>query len=139
MFREEFPPEQDWFKDFRVGVDRGFLGIEKDYVCKELLLPNKKKKKQELSPEQKQENKLLASERIVVEYATGGMKHYRILSDRLRVQDVKLYNVIFRSLRGTLGFPPNSLILNTATSLMSCRNLKAFLQQRHKWQSRRKR
>jgi hypothetical protein len=104
MFREEFPPEQDWFKDFRVGVDRGFLGIEKDYVCKELLLPNKKKKKQELSPEQKQENKLLASERIAVEHAIGGMKRYRILSDRLRVQDVKRYNVILGVCAGLWNF-----------------------------------
>ena len=95
MFKEEFPPEQDWFKNFQVRVDLGFLGIEKDYVCKELLVPNKKKKKRELGPEQKQENKLRASERIKVEHAIGGMKRYRILSDRLRIQDVELYNVIW--------------------------------------------
>ena len=88
MCKEAFPPAQDWFNNFQVRVDLGFFGFEKDYVCKELLLPNRKKKKQELSPEQKQENKLLASERIAVEHAIGGMKRYRILSDRLRVQDV---------------------------------------------------
>jgi len=33
MFKEEFPPEQDWLKDFQVRVDLGFLGIEKDYVA----------------------------------------------------------------------------------------------------------
>src|SRR6266498_179389 len=77
MFKEEFPPDQDWLKNFCVRVDLGFLGIEKDYVCKELLLPNKKKKKRELSAEQKTENKLLASERIYVEHAIGGMKRYR--------------------------------------------------------------
>ena len=117
MFKEEFPPEQDWLKGFQVRVDLGFLGIEKDYVCKELLLPNKKKKKQELSPEQKQENKILASERIAVEHAIGGMKRYRILSDRLRVQDVRLYNVILGVCAGIRNFSPNSLILNAATSL----------------------
>jgi len=94
MFKEEFPPDKNWFGDFTVRVDSGFLGFEKDYTCKELLIPNKKKKKQELSLEQKQENKLLASERISVEHAIGGMKRYRILSDRLRTQDVKLYNVL---------------------------------------------
>jgi hypothetical protein len=104
MFKEEFPPENNWFKDFQVRVDLGFLGIEKDYVCKELLIPNKKKKKQELSPEQKQENKLQASERIRVEHAIGGMKRYRILSDRLRVQDVKLYNVILGVCAGLWNF-----------------------------------
>ena len=104
MFKEEFPPAQDWFKDFQVRVDLGFLGIEKDYACKELLLPNKKKKKQELSTEQKNENKLLAGERIYVEHAIGGMKRYRILSDRLRVQDVNLYNVILGVCAGLWNF-----------------------------------
>jgi hypothetical protein len=94
LLREEFPPEQPWFKDFQVRVDLGFLGIERDYVCKELLLPNKKKKKQELSQEQKDENQARARTRIYVEHAIGGMKRYRILSDRLRVHDVELYNVI---------------------------------------------
>lgn len=44
MFKKEFPPEQDWFKDFTVRVDLGFLGIDKDYKCKNILLPYKKKK-----------------------------------------------------------------------------------------------
>ena len=104
MFKEEFPPEQDWFKSFRVRVDLGFLGIDKDYVCQELLLPNKKKKKQELTDEQKQENRLLASERIVVEHAIGGMKRYRILSDRLRIHDIELYNVILGVCAGLWNF-----------------------------------
>lgn len=104
MFKTEFPPEQDWFQNFRVRVDLGFLGFEQDYVCKELLLPHKKKKKQELSPEQKQANKILASQRIAVEHAIGGMKRYRILSDRLRVQDVELYNVILGVCAGLWNF-----------------------------------
>ena len=104
MFTEEFPPGQDWFKGFRVRVDLGFLGIEKDYGCKELRLPNKKKKKQELSPEQKSENKLLASERIAVEHCIGGVKRYRILSDRLRVHDLDSYNVILGVCAGLWNF-----------------------------------
>lgn len=104
MLSEEFPPGQDWFKNFRLRVDLGFLGLERDYVCKELLLPNKKKKKQELSNEQKDENKLLASERIYVEQAIGGMKRYRVLSDRLRVHDVELYNIILGVCAGLWNF-----------------------------------
>ncbi|MGH7453386.1 MAG: transposase family protein [bacterium] len=104
IFKEEFPPEQDWFKDHRVRVDLGFLGIEKDYAFKELLIPNKKKKNQELSAEQKDENKLLASERIYVEHAIGGMKRYRILSDRLRVHDIELYDVILGVCAGLWNF-----------------------------------
>ena len=104
MFKEEFPPALDWFKEFKVRVDVGFPGLEKDYACQELFLPHKKKKKQELNAEQKQENKLLATERIVVEHAICGMKRYRILSDRLRVQDVKLYNVILGVCAGLWNF-----------------------------------
>ena len=104
MFKEEFPPTQDWFRDYRVRVDLGFFGFEKDYVCKELVLPHKKKKKQELSLEQKQENKLRAGARIFVEHAIGGMKRYRILSDRLRVHDVELYNVILGVCAGLWNF-----------------------------------
>ena len=90
MFKEEFPPEQEWFKAFHVRVDLGFLGMDNDYVCQSLSLPHKKKKKQPLSEEQKQHNRGLASERICVEHAIGGMKRYRILSDRLRVHDIGL-------------------------------------------------
>lgn len=104
MFKLEFPPAQNWFAPFRVRVDLGFLGFEKDYVCKELLIPHKRKKKQELNAEQKAENKLLASQRIYVEHAIGGMKRYRILSDRLRVHDVELYNVILGVCAGLWNF-----------------------------------
>ena len=81
MFKEEFPPKQAWFKNFTVHVDLGFLGIEKDSVCKQVFLPHKKKKSQALSFEQKNENRLVARERIYVEQAIGVMKRYRILSD----------------------------------------------------------
>ncbi len=104
MFREEFPPEQNWFENFRVRVDLGFLGIDKEYKCKELLIPNKKPKKQELTAEQKEENKLLASKRIVVEHALAGLKRYRILSDRLRMHDLELYNVILGVCAGLWNF-----------------------------------
>lgn len=104
MLTEEFPPEQKWFKNFRVRVDLGFLGIEKDYECKELLLPKKKKKNRELNILEKVENKLLASERIFVEHSIGGMKRYRILSDRLRVHDLDLYNVILGVTGGLWNF-----------------------------------
>jgi hypothetical protein len=36
----------------------------------------------------------MASERIIVEHSIGGMKRYRILSDRLRLHDFDFYDVI---------------------------------------------
>jgi len=104
IFKQEFPPEQAWFADFRVRVDLGFLGFAEDYVCKELCIPHKKPKKQELTPTQKEENKLLASKRIVVEHAIAGLKRYRILVDRLRLQDLKLYDNILGVCAGLWNF-----------------------------------
>jgi len=93
-FQVEFPPAPRWFERFRLRVDLGFLGIAKDYVCKEILIPHKKPSKQELTPAQKAENQGLASQRIVVEHAHAGLKRYRILADRLRRHDFALYDVV---------------------------------------------
>ena len=108
MFQSEFPPAQAWFERFRVRVDLGFLGIEKDYVCKEVLIPHKKPRKQDLTPEQKGENQVLASQRIVVEHAHAGLKRYRILSDRLRMHDLALYDVILGVCAGLWNFSLSS-------------------------------
>ena len=104
MFQVEFPPAQPWFEHFRLRVDLGFLGIEKDYVCKELLIPHKKPRKQELTPTQKAENKVLASQRIVVEHAHAGLKRYRILADRLRMHNFMLYDVVLGVCAGLWNF-----------------------------------
>jgi hypothetical protein len=104
MFKAEFPPEQPWFTNLNVRVDLGFLGFEKDYDCKQLFIPNKKPKKKELTPEQKEENQLLARERIIVEHSIAGLKRYRILSDRLRLHDLDLYNQILGVCAGLWNF-----------------------------------
>ena len=104
LLKLEFPPEQEWFKHFRVRVDLGYLGIDKEYVCKALSLPHKKPKKQELSVEQKQANRVFAQERVRVEHAIGGLKRYRILSDRLRLHDFGLYDDVLEVCAGLWNF-----------------------------------
>jgi len=104
MLKGEFPPEQAWFADLQVRLDLGFFGFEKDYACKKLYLPHKKPKKQKLTAEQKAENKLLAHERIVVEHSIAGLKRYRILSDRLRMQDLDLYDQVLGICAGLWNF-----------------------------------
>ena len=104
MFQREFPPEQEWFTEVRVRLDLGFAGFDKDYQCKELFIPHKKPKKKELTVEQKAENKVLAGERIVVEHSIAGLKRYRILSDRLRLHDLDLYNQILGLCAGLWNF-----------------------------------
>lgn len=97
-------PHARWFERFRLRVDLGFLGIEKEYVCKGSLIPHKKPRKQELTPAQKAENKVLASQRIVVEHAHAGLKRYRILADRLRMHNFVLYDVVLGVCAGLWNF-----------------------------------
>jgi DDE superfamily endonuclease len=104
LLKREFPPEQEWFKNFRVRVDLGYLGFDQEYGCKALSLPHKKPKKQELSAEHKQENREFARERVEVEHAIGGLKRYRILSDRLRVHNADLYDDVVEVCAGLWNF-----------------------------------
>jgi hypothetical protein len=104
MFKEEFPPTEDWFKEHEVHVDLGFQGIEQDYTGKGFSIPHKKPKKQELTAEQKAENKSRARERLKVEHSISGLKRYRILADRLRMDDLDLYNVVLGVCAGLWNF-----------------------------------
>lgn len=104
ILKVEFPPEQRWFEDLEVRLDLGYQGFETDYTCKKLYIPHKKPKKAELTQEQKAENKVVSSERITVEHSIGGMKRYRILSERLRVHDFELYDDILNVCAGLWNF-----------------------------------
>ena len=104
FLKAEFPLHQKWFQKFKVRVDSGYLGIDKEYECKELLLPQKKPPKGELSAAQKEENRALASERISVEHSMGGFKRYRILSDRLRCHDANFYDQVLGVCAGLWNF-----------------------------------
>jgi hypothetical protein len=63
-------------------VDSGFQGVQKQYV--NIRLPHKKPKGGELTPQQKQENRELAQERVVCENAFSGVKRYRAVADIYR-------------------------------------------------------
>lgn len=104
VFKEEFPPTEDWFAAHEVHVDLGFYGIEKDYTGKAFSIPHKKPKQQELTQEQKAENKSRASQRVTVEHSICGLKRYRILSDRLRMHDLDLYNDVLEICAGLWNF-----------------------------------
>ena len=94
MLKNEFNPKAgNWFENFELLVDLGFLGINKDYSSK-VKIPNKKPRKKELSPEQKEYNKSISQIRIKVEHSIGGLKRYRILSDRLRMKNMTRYNQV---------------------------------------------
>jgi len=104
ILKLEFPPEEDWFKDLEVMLDLGYQGFDKDFKYKKLFIPHKKPKKQELSDEQKEENKGVSRERIKVEHCIGGIKRYRILSERLRVHNFDLYDTVLTVCAGLWNF-----------------------------------
>ena len=85
MFKQEFPPELDWFADIHVRVDLGYLGMPSDYRSDRIDIPTKKPRKSkkhpnpQLSDEQKAANTALSQIRIFIEHAIGGMKRYNIL------------------------------------------------------------
>jgi hypothetical protein len=98
------PLEEGWFKDHHIKVDLGFQGIGTTYDCKNLSIPHKKPIKKELTAEQKLENQAMASERIIVEQSIGGLKRYRILSERLRTQLLDFYDKIIGICAGLWNF-----------------------------------
>src|SRR5215813_14663312 len=50
MFKQEFPPELDWFADIHVRVDLGYLGIQSDYRSDRIDIPTKKPRKSKKNP-----------------------------------------------------------------------------------------
>jgi hypothetical protein len=100
ILKNEFAPHQDWFVKFKVLFDLGFVGVDKLYKFKELIIGEKKDRKSknnpkpELSEQQKIKNKAVSRERIFVEHAIGKMKRYRILKNRCRLKCMKIKNRI---------------------------------------------
>lgn len=74
-------------------IDLGFLGIQKLYGAK-VHMPKKKPRNGELTEADKAYNKSISQNRIKVEHSIGGLKRYRILSDRLRMKSMTKYNQI---------------------------------------------
>lgn len=104
MLKHEFPPEKAWFTSHRVRLDLGYQGFDKDYGCQAVIIPKKKPCKQELPAEDKAQNRQKSSERIYVEHAIGGLKRYRILSDRLRIHDCQTYDTTLEVCAGLWNF-----------------------------------
>jgi hypothetical protein len=97
QLKEEFPLDdqtQDglvrWFQMFKLWVDLGYVGIQKDYDAMEIKIPHKKPRKSNANPnptlsvEQKEENCELSRVRVVVEHAIGGIKRFAVLTQRFR-------------------------------------------------------
>ena len=68
--------------EVKVQGDLGFFGLDNEFVNIEV--PHRKPKGGELTQDQKDENKDLASERVTCEHAFAGVKRYRIAADVYR-------------------------------------------------------
>ncbi len=64
--------------------DLGYLGVGKDFPDLQSSMPNRKKRKQDLSQEEKGYNQNHSRERMVIEHTICRMKKYRIMSDVFR-------------------------------------------------------
>ncbi len=71
----------------KIQGDLGFQGLQNEFVNVEI--PHQKPKGGKLRDQQKEENRELASERVVCEHAFAGVKRYGIATDvyRNRIQD----------------------------------------------------
>ena len=100
ILKKEFAPGLGWFKNHRLLVDLGFVGIEKHYEIKDLVIGFKKPRKSKNNPnpkltqDQKKHNKEVSSQRIYVEHTIGRMKKYNILRNRCRLKKMDLKNRI---------------------------------------------
>ena len=107
--KSEFPPELSWFADFTVRLDLGFQGFGDLYVCQKLHIPIKRKRvskgeSNELTEQNKAQNKKGRQERIFVEHSIGGMKRYRILVHRNRIKSKKVLDQIIGVCAGLWNF-----------------------------------
>lgn len=69
-------------KEIAIYADTGFAGAQK--VHPNSHIPKKKPPGRQLTPDEKEMNKLISSYRVVVEHAIGGIKRYRCISEKLR-------------------------------------------------------
>jgi hypothetical protein len=104
LLKTVFPPDQDWFKPFTIRLDLGFLGFTKVYAARQVKLPHKKPRGAELTANQRPQNRRQARKRVRIEHSIGGLKRYRILSDRLRLQDFQRYNDLLEVCAGLWNF-----------------------------------
>jgi hypothetical protein len=75
-------------REVSILADSAFHGFKHPGMC----LPCKARKKRPLSEEQRQWNKLLASERVVVEHAIGGMKRLAAVAGVYRNRKPKTHD-----------------------------------------------
>ena len=83
MFKDEFDPK-NIPKEITLWMDKGFIGVKKDYPETDVMMPKRKPKGKELSDYDKEQNKTISGIRVLSEHAIGGIKRLRIVTDKFR-------------------------------------------------------
>jgi hypothetical protein len=112
ILKSEFAIHLGWFKDHEVRIDLGFEGFEKDYPCRKMRKPHKRKRvpkgqSNALTDQQIAHNKKVASERIAVEHCIGKMKQVRFIQQTLRVHRLLTLDKIIGIAAGLANFKTN--------------------------------
>ncbi len=92
-------------ESLEVLADSGYQGLQK--LHEKSQTPQKKPRKSELTDEQKQRNRELASRRVVVEHVIRSLKIFRILAERYRNRRQRFslrFNLIAGLFNYELGF-----------------------------------
>ena len=87
-------------------ADKGYIGES------QIETPHKKPKIQELSPDQKQENKKISTQRIVVEHIIRLVKIFRVATERFRLKP-KHYDQVIQLVCGLVRLRIGALMLPT--------------------------
>lgn len=67
-----------------IRLDLWFYGVKKDYPEHNTMIPHKNSKCKKLNTEQKEENRIMASVRVIIENIIGWAKKYWIIANRYR-------------------------------------------------------
>ena len=107
-------------QDIDVYQDTGFQGYAPDGV--KTFQPQKKPKGKELTPEQKEHNRLISSIRIVIEHIISGIKRCRIVKDIFRNTKEKYDDLVMQYLRQnwltSMGFCSRVELMSPLTSTL---------------------
>lgn len=104
LLKKLLPPDKAWFEGLTVRVDSGFQGFRKTYFGAKVFLPTKKPRGGNLTKNHKFRNTQQARKRVVVEHSIGGLKRYRILSDRLRMHNLDQFDLALEVCSGLWNF-----------------------------------
>lgn len=83
LFKAEFDPKTIP-KQKALWLDKGFIGIHRDYPEATVVMPKRKPKSEPLSQQEKEQNKVISGIRMLSEHAIGGIKRLRIVTDQFR-------------------------------------------------------